>query len=93
MTSANNKPSEDNVISISEAKSRIKMADITQDELAVLARLQARRRGLSRATKCVRSNVSMFFSRNLPNGHIFDAVKYAAEEYLGVEIDVNLDVA
>ena len=82
-----------NVISLAEARRRVSDADISQNELAVLSRLEARERGLHRARKCVRSNVSMFLSDSLPDGHVRQAIKYATEKYLGVEIDVNLDVA
>lgn len=81
------------VISLSEARRLIRDSDITQDEMAVLARMEARVRGLKRARKCARSSVSQFLSADLASGHPFKAIVFASEKYLGVEIDVDLDYA
>ncbi len=81
------------VIGLAEARRLIREADVTLDEFAVLARMEARVRGLKRARKCARSSVSQFLSANLTKGHPFEAIVFASEKYLGVEIDINLDAA
>ena len=81
----------DEAISLERVRALLDESDINQDEIAVLARLKARQMGLPRARKVHRSRVSMFIHGNLPQGHVFIAVRHAIQDYLGVEIDFDMD--
>lgn len=81
------------VISLVEARRRMSNAGLSQNEVAVLARIEARERGLHRALKLARVNVSLFYSGKIAQGHVQRAIIFASEKYLGVEIDEDLDVA
>lgn len=80
---------ENKQINIKEAKRLIDGAEISQEELAVLARLAARRKNLHQARKLNRSNVSLVLHGHLTEGQVYDAIICAIEEYLGVRIDVS----
>ena len=56
-----------------------------QDELAILARGEARRLGLRRATKVSASQVSRFMHDRLPKSQVYKAILSAVEKYLDVD--------
>ena len=56
-----------------------------QDELAILARGEARRLGLRRATKVSASQVSRFMHDKLPRSQVFAAILSAVEKHLDVD--------
>jgi len=78
-------------ISLDDARTLINEKEITQEEIAVLARLKARENGLHRARKLSRSNVSMFLHGKLPESHTFTAIHLAIQDYLKIDIDINLN--
>ena len=70
-----------NLVSVRESLERI----MSQDELAVLARGEARRLGLRRALKIGGSQVSRFLSDALPKSQVYRAILSAVEKYLEVD--------
>lgn len=70
-----------NLVSVRESLERT----MSQDELAILARGQARRLGLRRASKIGSSQVSRFLSNSLPKSQVYRAILSAVEKYLDVD--------
>lgn len=91
MTDVTEKPTLKKVISLVEAREIIRGMEITQEELTVLSRMEARQRGFHVARKLARPNVSMFLTGRLTRGQVYEAIFYAVQKILGVKIDPNLD--
>ena len=81
------------MISLEEARARIDNKDITQQEIATLARLYARKNGLHKARKMSRTNVSMFLTARLRPGHVFDALEATIQDLLHADIAADVDNA
>ncbi len=79
-------------ISLGEAIKRICYHDtITQEEVAILARGEAKRRGYHDARNLSRANISKFYYAKLPKGNVFKSIFFAIQSYLGVEIQYDID--
>lgn len=70
-----------NLVSVRESLERT----MSQDELAILARGEARRLGLRRALKIGGSQVSRFLSGVLPKSQVYIAILSAVEKYIEVD--------
>ena len=80
-------------VGLLRVKEMVAEIDITQDEIAVLAKREARINNLHRARKMARGNVSMFFAGRLKPGHARDAIEIVIQDLLNVDIDYSLDDA
>lgn len=80
-------------VGLLRAKELVVEIDITQDEIAVRAKREARINNLHRARKMSRANVSKFFANQLKPGHARDAIEIVIKDLLNVEIDYSVDDA
>ena len=71
-------------INLGLVREALKEKEMTQAEFAILARSEAKRLGLWRATKVSKPQISRFLSDTLPKSQVHAAILAAVEKYLDV---------
>lgn len=72
-------------VNLSAVREALKQKMMSQAEFAILARGEAKRLGLWRATKVSKPQVSRFLSDTLPKSQVYKAILSAVEKYLEVD--------